>query len=112
MLLLLRILIWNSSAWFTLRYSAYLIMLFNQRKLADIQTNQKQKHNWKFTQFFNFGIENFQGLIAINKHVIREKNQHDALQLESTFFLWISWSLALDSPVLQYIGPGQWSHCA
>ena len=112
MLLLLRILIWNSSAWFTLRYSAYLIMLFNQRKLADIQTNQKQKQNWKFTQFFNFGIENFQGLIAINKHVSREKNQHDALQLESTFLLWISWSLALDSPVLQYIGPGQWSHCA
>ena len=51
---LLPIFIWNRSTWFALRYSAYLIMLFNQWKLAGVQTNLKQKQNWKFPENFQF----------------------------------------------------------
>ena len=51
---LLPIFIWNRSTRFALRYSAYLIMLFNQWKLAGIQTNLKQKQNWKLPENFQF----------------------------------------------------------
>ena len=80
------IFIWNSSAWFTLRYSAYLIMLFNQWKLAGwgiMQTNKQIQIKSKIGRRLKFSILQF-GKLWIRWHAMH-------IQIDGTHHRRLKW---------------------